>query len=83
MRASCLLVVGFSDDKSLEAAYKAVSHEADVSGGRSTIRISKRNRALRLDIRGQDIVALRAAANSCLRALQVFESIEKTEEVQR
>jgi tRNA threonylcarbamoyladenosine modification (KEOPS) complex Pcc1 subunit len=73
------MTVEFPDGKSLDAALKAISHEGNV-GGRSATRMSKKARTLRLEIEAQDVVALRAAANACLRALQV---VEKIEEVQK
>ena len=76
MKSRCRIEVHFPDRKSLGAAAAALSHEADV-GGRSSTKISGGGSTLALDIEAQDVVALRAAANACLRALQVFESVDK------
>jgi len=45
-------------------------------GSRSTTRITKKKKLLAIDIEAGDVIALRAAANAYLRALQVFEGIE-------
>ncbi len=72
------LEVEFPDHAAAEAACKAVSHEGDV-GNRSSAKISAKGSRLELEIEAADVVALRATANACLRALQVFEDIEKRE----
>ena len=76
MESSCRIEVRFPDRKSLDAAAAALSHEGDV-GGRSSTKMAKNGNTLTLEIEAQDVVALRAAANACLRALQVFESVDK------
>ncbi|VVC04836.1 KEOPS complex subunit Pcc1 [Candidatus Bilamarchaeum dharawalense] len=75
IKATCSMKIEFPDEKSAEAAEKAISHEGDV-GNRSTTRITKKGKVLTLDIDAHDVVALRATANACLRALQVFESLK-------
>jgi len=75
MRSSSHVEVDFPDNASADAAMKAISHEGDI-GGRSKMSLSKKGSTLRLDIDAQDVVALRACLNACLRALQVFEGIE-------
>lgn len=82
MRARCAIEVGFPDAKAADAALKAVSHEGSV-GNRSAIKFRREAETLTLEIEAGDIVALRAAANACLRALQVFEGVETTEGVQK
>ncbi len=82
MRATCSIEVGFPDAKAAEAALKAVSHEGGI-GNRSALKLSRKADTLMLGIEADDIVALRATANACLRALQVFEGVEKTQEVQQ
>lgn len=67
--------IEFPDEKAANAAATAISHEGDV-GDRSTIKIAIKGKVLTVHINAQDVVALRATANACLRALQVFESLE-------
>ncbi|NYZ74235.1 hypothetical protein H0O00_03770 [Candidatus Micrarchaeota archaeon] len=76
MKSRCRIEVHFPDRESLDAAAAALSHEADV-GGRSTTKMIGKDKTLALEIEAQDVVALRAAANACLRALQVFENVDK------
>jgi|WetSurMetagenome_2_1015567.scaffolds.fasta_scaffold731523_2 tRNA threonylcarbamoyladenosine modification (KEOPS) complex Pcc1 subunit len=80
MRATCAIDVGFPDAMAAEAALRAISHEGDI-GNRSVLKLSRKADTLTLEIEADDIVALRATANACLRALQVFEGVEKTEGV--
>lgn len=68
--------VEFPDEKAANAAAKAMSHEGDI-GNRSTTKITIKGKVLTVHINAQDVVALRATANACLRALQVFESLER------
>lgn len=82
MKARCAIEAGFPDAMAAEAALAAVSHEKE-AGGRSRIRISRKGAALALEIEADDIVALRAAANACLRALQAIEGAEKNQGVQQ
>lgn len=78
MTMKCRIEAGFPDEKSLQAALAALSHEGN-AGGRSSAKLSGRGRMLAIEIEAQDVVALRAAANAYLRALQVFEGIEKAD----
>ncbi|MCI0503759.1 hypothetical protein L0Y65_03545 [Candidatus Micrarchaeota archaeon] len=82
MKARCAIEVGFPDAKAADAALRAVSHEGDI-GNRSVLKLTRKADTLMLGIEADDIVALRATANACLRALQVFEGVEKTQEVQQ
>ena len=75
MKTRCLMKVEFPDAKMVDAAAKALSHEGKV-GSRSTTKITKKKKLLAIDIEAGDVIALRAAANAYLRALQVFEGIE-------
>lgn len=72
MKAKCSMEFHFPDSRKARAAAEAVSHEGDV-GKRSRARVSHEGATLRLEIEAGDSVALRAAANAFLRALQVFE----------
>ena len=72
----CRIEAGFPDESSLKAAMAALSHEGRI-GVRASARLSSRGKTLAIDLEAQDVVALRAAANAHLRALQVFEGIEK------
>ena len=69
----------FQDENAAGAAVKAISHEGEI-GNRSKTRITKKGSILTIEIEAQDVVALRATANACLRALQVFESIDGVQE---
>jgi len=82
MKARCAIEAGFPDALAAEAALRAVSHEGNLNG-RSSLRLSRKAEKLSLEIEADDIVALRAAANACLRALQAIEGAEKTEGVQQ
>ncbi|MFN7991152.1 MAG: KEOPS complex subunit Pcc1 [Candidatus Micrarchaeia archaeon] len=84
MKARCLAEIVFPHVDGADAAIKAVSHEGDV-GDRSSVRMTKDGRTLKLEIVAEDVVALRATLNACLRAVQVFEGIEEGEysEVQK
>ncbi len=75
METNCTIEVVFPDAKSLNAAHVALSHEKDVSN-RSKVTFIKKAKTIEIKISAKDIVALRASANACLRALQVFEGIE-------
>jgi tRNA threonylcarbamoyladenosine modification (KEOPS) complex Pcc1 subunit len=72
----CTIKAEFPDEEAAKAAVKAVSHERH-AGGRSSAKVASSGRALTITIEAADVVALRAAANAYLRALAVFEGIEK------
>lgn len=76
MRSSCVMEFDFPDLEAAKAAAAAISHEGSV-GSRSSSRIEQKDNILRIEIEAQDAVALRAAANAFLRALQVFEEVER------
>ena len=76
MKSKCLMEVEFPDIKAVGAAAKALSHEGKV-GARSKSRVTKKKKILAIEIAAGDVVALRATANSYLRALQVFENIHR------
>ena len=76
MKGKCTLSVGFPDGASAEAAAKAVSHERDV-GSRSRAEISANGKTLEISMEADDVTAMRASLNAYLRALQVFEGLEK------
>jgi tRNA threonylcarbamoyladenosine modification (KEOPS) complex Pcc1 subunit len=71
-----MLEIEFPDEKAVDAAAEAVSHEGNV-GSRATSKVMRRDKSLVVEIEAEDVVALRATANAYLRALQVFESIEE------
>jgi tRNA threonylcarbamoyladenosine modification (KEOPS) complex Pcc1 subunit len=79
MRAKCLIDIEFPDERAVEAAMKAVSHEGNV-GSRSHMALGRKGKRLLLNIEAGDVVAMRAAANACMRAIQVFESAEQEEQ---
>lgn len=76
MKAKCAMEVIFPEGKAAESAAAAMSHEGGV-GTRSATKVAVDGASLRVEIEAEDVVALRAAANACLRALQAFESVEK------
>ena len=80
MKARCVIRTEFPGREGAENAAKAISHERDV-GNRSGTEVTVDGGTLTISIEAQDVVALRAGANACLRALQAIEGIEK--EVQR
>jgi len=45
--------------------------------GRSSVQIARDGRTITIIVNADDVVAFRAAMNSLLRNMQVFESIEK------
>ena len=75
MRARARMEFDFPDEKSAKAALAALSHEKDV-GERSKIEAKHSDKKIGINIESEDVVALRAAANACLRAMQVFEQLE-------
>jgi tRNA threonylcarbamoyladenosine modification (KEOPS) complex Pcc1 subunit len=72
----CTIKAEFPDAEAVKAAIKAVSHERH-AGGRSSAKVASSGRTLAITIEARDAVALRAAANAYLRALAVFEGLEK------
>ena len=79
MKAACRFVIEFPDDRSLEAARIAISHEGGLSG-RAKTSVEGKGRRLEIVIEAADVVALRASANAFLRAIQVIEGIEAGDE---
>lgn len=76
MKAKCFIEMEVPDRHAAEAALKAVSHEGAV-GNRSKAGLSVKGGSLKIDITAEDAVALRAACNAFMRALQAFEDIER------
>lgn len=76
MRATCRIEASFPDEKSRKAAAIALSHEGK-AGTRSKSKLIGKGKNLAIEIDAGDVVALRAAANAYLRALQLFEGVEK------
>jgi len=76
MRARAYLEFDFPDEKAAKAALAGLSHEKDI-GSRSRTQTRHADKKIGINIESEDVVALRAAANACLRAMQVFEQIEK------
>ncbi len=75
MKATCLIRVEFPDSSAAKSAKEALLIESEV-GKRAATHIINKGNILEVKIVGEDIVASRAAANTALRALQVFEGIE-------
>ncbi len=76
MKISCRIETAFSTEEAAKAALFAISHEKDV-GARSTAEAAASGKKLKIDIEADDVVALRASANAYMRALQVFQGINK------
>ena len=74
-----MIEVDFPDEKALDSAVKALSHEGSI-GTRAKSRVMKKEGSLAVAIEAEDVVALRATANAYLRVLNVIENVE---EVQR
>lgn len=73
---SAEITVRFRDRKTAGAAFRSLACEGNVSGRcRSETRLG--GDAVRISAHADDVVALRATLNGFLRALQVFEGIEK------
>jgi tRNA threonylcarbamoyladenosine modification (KEOPS) complex Pcc1 subunit len=75
MISKCLIEAGFPDADAVKAAMKALAHEG--ASGRSSATLNCNGKTLSIAIEAKDVVALRAAANAYLRALAVFESVER------
>lgn len=75
MKTKCLIEAGFNDVAAVKAAMKALAHEG--AGGRSSAKLNGSGNTLSIAIEAKDVVALRAAANAYLRALAVFEGVER------
>jgi len=75
MKSRAIIRVEFPDEPSLEAAAEALSHEGKV-GKRASARVSRSKGILEVEIEARDVVAMRAAANTYMRALSAFEGIE-------
>jgi len=75
MRAKGSIEVVFDSEGAAKSAAAALGAEKGSLRARSSLRVS--GRSLTADIDADDVVAFRAAANSLLRNLQVFECIEK------
>jgi tRNA threonylcarbamoyladenosine modification (KEOPS) complex Pcc1 subunit len=75
IRSKCSIEIEFQDEKTADAAASAISHEGDV-GTRSKTKITKKGSILTIHIDALDVVAMRATANACLRAVQIFEAIK-------
>jgi tRNA threonylcarbamoyladenosine modification (KEOPS) complex Pcc1 subunit len=71
--------VDFPAEASAKAAIVGLSHEKDI-GQRSKTTFRQAGPKVEIIIESVDVIALRACLNACLRALSVFEQIEKKEE---
>ncbi len=65
----------YKDEKKAEAAETAIAHEGKI--GRAETKISREKNTLEIIINSRDIVSLRATANAFLRALSVFEEVDR------
>ncbi len=80
MKTKTKVEVFFPNQKSLDAALIAISHEGKIETDRSQLKITKNtgksSPTLILEVSANDIVALRASLNAYLRSLQAFEGIK-------
>jgi tRNA threonylcarbamoyladenosine modification (KEOPS) complex Pcc1 subunit len=70
--------VEFPDGASAKAALAGLSHEKEI-GQRSKTSFGQNGQVVEIIIESEDVVSMRACANACMRALSVFEQIEKEE----
>jgi len=78
MKVNCSIETKFPSEEKAKAALSAISHEKDV-GARSNAEARVSGKKLTITIEADDVVALRASMNAYMRALQVFEGIDKDE----
>ncbi len=72
MECSGSLEFVFPSQKEAENALSALGHEEFAKRARA--QVSVRGKTLRVEIRAEDAVALRAHLNSCLRQIKVIEA---------
>ena len=75
MKSEGRLRVLFDSGRAADSAEHALRQEKGF--GRASMRIERDGQAINIAINADDVVAFRAAMNSLLRNMQVFESIEK------
>lgn len=76
MRGEASFSLTFTSGKSAKAAYDALLAEADFSrrGGSS---VSLDSKSVRVEIKADDPVSLRASINSYLRLMQIIKTLEQ------
>ncbi|MFA6531224.1 MAG: KEOPS complex subunit Pcc1 [Candidatus Micrarchaeia archaeon] len=74
IKGKCRIELKFDSEADANAAHAALKQEEEFKK-RSDSRVSVSGKSLSVDIDGEDVVALRATANSYLRALQAIESV--------
>jgi len=75
MKSKAKLRVRFDSERAADSAEHALQQEKGFE--RARIKIARNGATLEVGIFAQDVIAFRAAMNSVLRNMQVFESIEK------
>jgi len=80
-RARCELQVLFADAKEAADAAALVKREAAFKK-RGTAKVSIKNRALTIEIKADDLAAMRAMLNTYMRTLQVAEAAGRAVEKQ-
>ena len=75
MKSKGKIKVQFDSTAAAGSAEKALEQEKGFE--RARVKIARKNEVLEIGIFADDVVAFRAAFNSVLRNMQVFESIEK------
>jgi tRNA threonylcarbamoyladenosine modification (KEOPS) complex Pcc1 subunit len=75
MKGNCVLKIEFATPAAAKAAHASLKQEEEFKK-RSESQVSQVGSFLLIEIKAEDVVALRATANSYLRALQTLESIK-------
>lgn len=76
MKGKCRIEVEFDSGADAKAAHDSLKQEEEFKK-RSNSKVTASGSLLAVDIEGDDVVALRATANSYLRALQAMESVNR------
>ena len=76
---SATLSLSFQSQQSAKAAYSALLAEADFSH-RGGSKVLLEGKTVRVDIKADDPVSLRASINSYLRLTQIIKTLEKDSE---
>lgn len=76
MNLQCKLISEFDSSIKANAAKIAISHEGSI-GSRSIVKVIEKENVLEIEIKSVDVIAMRATLNAYLRALAVFEGVNK------
>ena len=75
MRAEARISAEFPSVRAAQSAEKALKGE-EAREKRFSSSVSRTGKTVKVEVKGTDVVAVRAAANAFLRYLQTFEGIE-------